>query len=285
MPPLSVYLGLFTGTILAGLGVYLLLNPFATSTFSPTLLKTFSYFLIGYGGFRVGYSAYLLWRHRRGTNTRLPLWVGLLLSLGLPSCASGPEENVRVRFEYAGDCATCPLSRMDSLLRVYFPAGITSLSYDSTSYEVVLGMDSHHVRLDTLRAVLVAYGYQVDEDIAVDPILAPCCVLPETENIASGSEASLSLGSSADLQTEMSLLERELMDEGILGDESASVNINLDAELGLEDELGGLEDLDLEGGLDLGEDLGLDDLDLDMDLDLDDLGGSPTPKKKTPAKK
>lgn len=284
MPPLSVYIGLFTGTILAGLGVYLLLNPLSAPNFSPTLIKTFSYFLIGYGGFRIGYSLYLIRRHRKGT--RLPFWIIPFTGLALQYCSSGPEENVRVHFEYAGDCATCPLSRMDSLLRVYFPNGITSLRYDSTAYEVILGIDSHKVRLDTLRAVLVAYGYQVDEDIAVDPILAPCCVLPESETASSPSsgEASLSLGSSADLQSEMSLLERELMDEGILGDESAGVSINLDAELGLEDELGGLEDLDLEGGLDMGEDLGLDDLDMDMDLELDDLGGSP-PKKKTPAKK
>ena len=281
MPPVSVYLGLFTGTILAGLGVYLLLNPPGTAHLSPSLAKAFSYFLIAYGGFRIGHSLYLILRHRK--RTRLPFWIVPFAGLALQYCSTGPVENVRVRFEYAGDCATCPLSRMDSLLHVFFPKGITSLSYDSTSYEVVLGIDSNAVRLDTLRTVLVAYGYQVDEDIAVDPILAPCCALHEVASGPSAGETALSLGSSADLQSEMSLLERELMDEGILGEESASVSINLDAELGLEEGLGGLEDLDLDAGLDLGEDVGLDDLDMD-DLDLDDFGDSP-PKKKPPAKK
>ncbi|MCS7297756.1 MAG: hypothetical protein RMK19_04565 [Bacteroidia bacterium] len=262
----SNYIGLFTGLLIAGMGVYLLYADSIRLGLPTWLQLSAPIFFIGYGAIRFGLSLYHLLRHRRPSGSDMVLVVGVLL---LNACRRGPEANLRVRFDYVGECASCPLARMDSILRVFFPLGVVAVSLDSAQVQVVLDLDTHYVRLDTVKHVLLGFGYEVDEEIAVDPILSPCCVSVSSE-VASGS--SLIVGvSPSEVHAEMSLLERELESE--LGE---SPSINLDTELNLEEDLG-LEELDLESGLET-EGLGLEELDLELELELDEPKAKGTPK-------
>jgi hypothetical protein len=155
------------------------------------------YFLIGYGILRIGMSLYFLRRARR--KNIIPL---VLLSVSLWHCKGGPEENLRIRFPYDGECASCPLARMDSLLRYYFPKAIVGVSYDSTKQEVLLLLDSHYVRVDTLIQVLLAYGYEVNDQLPSDPLLSPCCTPLEAAMQTEGG----SLFTEANPKEEVSLL-------------------------------------------------------------------------------
>jgi hypothetical protein len=165
---------------------------------------------------------------------------------------------------------------MDSLLRVFFPTGFVGVQYDSTQHQVLIDVDSQHVKVDSLRQVLLAYGYEVNEEFPFDPILSPCCVVASAPSPTG--EFLLSGPSSEEIQEGMTLLEQELEAEI-----APDPGVSLEAELNLEEDLGGLEELDL--GDDLGGDLGLEELDLGDDLGLEDLDGPPPPKKKTPPPK
>lgn len=275
-PNLSTYIGLFTGTLIAGLGVYLLLSPMGGGL-PDWAAKGLPIFMLIYGGFRVGLSIYQLFRHRSWHKRQIERLSALVALISFTaSCSSGPEANLRIRLDYGGDCATCPLSRMDSLLRVFFPTGFVGVQYDSTQHQVLIDVDSQYVKIDSLRQVLLAYGYEVNEEFPFDPILSPCCVVASVTPQAG--ESLLSGPSSEEIQEGMTLLEQELEAE-IVPDPGAT----LEAELNLEEDLGGLEELDLSE--DLGGDLGLEELDLGEDLGLEELDGSPPPKKKTPPPK
>lgn len=250
MPKWGNYIGLFSGTLFIILGItlrYYLPRPI-TAPWVP-------YILIGYGILRIGMSLYFLRRTRR--KNIIPL---VLLSVFLWHCKGGPEENLRIRFPYDGECASCPLTRMDSLLRHYFPKAIVGVSYDSTNHEVLLLLDSHYVRVDTLIQVLLAYGYEVNDQLPSDPLLSPCCTPLEAAMQTEGA----SLFTEANPKEEVSSLEQEL--EAHLSEEPSLPQ----EDLSLDEDIGDLENFDIqEGGLDVGMDEGLDDLGLDEDLDLD----------------
>ncbi len=280
MPSLSTYLGLLTGTLIAGMGFYLYQHPLGGGP--SWLTQSVPFLFMGYGLFRVVLSAYLLWRRR---NRRLPPQALLLAGvLTLLRCGSEPNVNLRIRIPYLGECAACPLSRMDSLLRIFFPKGFIAASYDSLHQEVVLDLDTQWVRWDTLRTVLLAYGYEVQEELPLDPILSPCCVIASaTPSTPEQNPLALPAPEVTEGMTE---LEAEL--EAELLPESAPLNekeLTLDEDLG---GLGGLEDLNLDEDLGGTEGLGMEDLDLDVDLDmgLDDLDGAASkPKKPAPPHK
>lgn len=273
MPAVSAYIGLFTGLLISGMGIYLYLHPIE-SGFPAWVRQGLPFFMIGYGAIRFGFSLYKILQkkpYRDSNHGTL-----LLLSLFLLRCSSGPEANLRLRFDYIGDCSTCPISRMDSILRTFFPVGVVSVSLDTLQNQVLLDIDSNLVKVDTVRQVLLAYGYEIDEELSADPVLSPCCVIADA-----GSAAGPLAGPGvAEIQEDMTLLERELEQE--LGINPEAPQLNLDTELNLEEDLG-LDELDLESGMLGGEDLGLDDLDLDMELDLD--MDEPKPKKKPAPKR
>jgi len=273
MASLSTYLGLFTGTLIAGMGLYLYRHPIGGGP--SWLTQSVPFMLMGYGLLRVVLSAYLLWRRR---DRRLPP-EGLLLIgvLTLLRCEPEPQVNLRIRMPYLGECAACPLSRMDSLLRVFFPKGFIAASYDSLHQEVVLDLDTQQVRWDTLRTVLLAYGYEVEEDLPLDPILSPCCVT--TSAAPSAPEQNPLALPAPEVAEGMTELEAEL--EAELLPESAPLS---EKDLTLDEDLGGLEDLNLDEDLGSTEGLGVEELDLDIDLDmgLEDLDGA-TSKPKKPA--
>jgi hypothetical protein len=149
---------------------------------------------------------------------------------------------------------------MDSLLRHYFPKAIVGVSYDSTNHEVLLLLDSHYVRVDTLIQVLLAYGYEVNDQLPSDPLLSPCCTPLEAAMQTEGA----SLFTEANPKEEVSSLEQEL--EAHLSEEPSLPQ----EDLSLDEDIGDLENFDIqEGGVDVGMDEGLDDLGLDEDLDLD----------------
>lgn len=270
MAPLSAYLGLFTGTLITGMGIYLYLHPLQGGP--GWLVGSVPFLLMGYGLFRVGFSAYLLWRRRSG---RLPpgalAFVGLATLLG---CQSDPQANLRIRMPYHGECATCPVSRVDSLLRVFFPKGFVAASYDSTTQEVILDIDTQQVRWDTIRTVLLAYGYEVEEELPLDPILSPCCVVASAPSAPEQNPLALPAPEVTEGMTE---LEAEL--EADLLPESTPLS---EKDLTLDEDLGGLEDINLDEDLGGSEGLGVEDLDLDADLDmgLEDLEGPPSKPKK-----
>lgn len=269
---ISAYIGVFTGLLIAGMGIYLYRYP-VLSGFPAWVQSGLPIFMMIYGGIRFGFSLYKIWQQRRNWRTFGVLILGTTV---FTYCQKGPETNLRLRFDYAGDCAACPLSRMDSLLRLFFPMGVISVSLDSAQNHVILDLDSHYVRIDSLRQVLLVYGYEIDEDIGVDPILSSCCLVAE----ASTPAPPLAGPSPSDIQEDMTMLERELEQE--LGVTAEAPQLNLDAELNLDEELGLEEELDLGGGLEMGEDLGLEDLDIDLELDLEE--PKPTPKKSTQSK-
>jgi len=250
MPKWGNYIGLFSGTLFIILGItlrYYLPRPIT----APWV----AYILIGYGILRIGMSLYFLRRAQR--KNIIPL---VLLSVSLWHCKGGPEENLRIRFPYDGECASCPLARMDSLLRYYFPKAIVGVSYDSTKQEVLLLLDSHYVRIDTLIQVLLAYGYEVNDELPSDPLLSPCCTPLEAAMQTEGA----SLFTEANPKEEVSSLEQEL--EAQLSEEPSLPQ----EDLSLDEDIGDLENFDIqEGGVDVGMDEGLDDLGLDEDLDLD----------------
>jgi hypothetical protein len=250
MPKWGNYIGLFSGTLFIILGItlrYYLPRPIT----APWV----AYILIGYGILRIGMSLYFLRRARR--KNIIPL---VFLSVSLWHCKGGPEENLRIRFPYDGECASCPLARMDSLLRYYFPKAIVGVSYDSTKQEVLLLLDSHYVRVDTLIQVLLAYGYEVNDQLPSDPLLSPCCMPLEAAIQTEGA----SLFTEANPKEEVSSLEQEL--EAQLLEEPSLPQ----EDLSLDEDIGDLENFDIqEGGVDVGIDEGLDDFGLDEDLDLD----------------
>jgi hypothetical protein len=250
MPKWGNYIGLFSGTLFIILGItlrYYLPRPIT----APWV----AYILIGYGILRIGMSLYFLRRARR--KSIIPL---VFLSVSLWHCKGGPEENLRIRFPYDGECASCPLARMDSLLRYYFPKAIVGVSYDSTKQEVLLLLDSHYVRVDTLIQVLLAYGYEVNDQLPSDPLLSPCCTPLEAAMQTEGA----SLFTEANPKEEFSSLEQDL--EAQLSEEPSLPQ----EDLSLDEDIGELENFDIqEGGLDVGMDEGLDDLGLEEDLDLD----------------
>jgi hypothetical protein len=253
MPKWSSYIGLFSGTLFIALGVALRYLPMPAT--APWMQEVVPFFLIAYGVLRIGMSVYFLWRRRR--DAVLPV-VGLLFFLW--HCSSGPEDNLHIRFPYDGECASCPLARMDSLLRYYFPKAIVGVSYDSTKQEVLLLLDSHYVRIDTLIQVLLTYGYEVNDQLPSDPLLSPCCTLLEAAMQPEGA----SLFTEANPKEEVSSLEQEL--EAQLLEEPSLPQ----EDLSLDEDIGDLENFDIqEGGVDVGMDEGLDDLGLDEDLDLD----------------
>jgi hypothetical protein len=222
---------------------------------TPWIREVGPFLLIAYGVLRIGMSVYFLWRRRR--DAVLPV-VGLLFFLW--HCSSGPEDNLHIRFPYDGECASCPLARMDSLLRYYFPKAIVGVSYDSTKQEVLLLLDSHYVRIDTLIQVLLAYGYEVNDQLPSDPLLSPCCMPLEAAMQTEGT----SLFTEANPKEEVSSLEQEL--EAQLSEEPSLPQ----EDLSLDEDIGDLENFEIqEGGVDVGMDEGLDDLGLDEDLDLD----------------
>ena len=274
MNAISIYIGLFTGLLISGMGVYLYVRPIE-SNFPAWVQQGLPVFMIVYGAVRFGFSLYKIFQKNRGSDLQ-SIGVLLLAMLFLTECSSEPEPNLRLRFDYAGDCSTCPLSRMDSILKLYFPRGVIAVRLDSAQQQVILDLDTNHARMDTVRQVLLAYGYEIDEDVAVDPILSACCV---TFLGAGGSSSADPLAgpSASDIQEDMSMLERELEQE--LGVAAEAPQLNLDAELNLDEDLG-LDELDLEGGAG-GEDLGLgmDELDMEMDLDMDFDLEEPKPNK------
>jgi len=250
MPKWGNYIGLFSGTLFIILGITL-----RYYLPMPITAPWVAYILIGYGILRIGMSLYFLRRARR--KNILPL---VFLSVSLWHCKGGPEENLRIRFPYDGECASCPLARMDSLLRYYFPKAIVGVSYDSTNHEVLLLLDSHFVRVDTLIQVLLAYGYEVNDQLPSDPLLSPCCTPLEAAMQTEGA----SLFAEANPKEEVSSLEQEL--EAHLSEEPSLPH----EDLSLDEDIGDLENFDIqEGGVDVGIDEGLDDLGLDEDLDLD----------------
>jgi len=250
MPKWGNYIGLFSGTLFIILGITL-----RYYLPRPIIAPWFAYILIGYGILRIGMSLYFLRRARR--KNIIPL---VLLSVSLWHCKGGPEENLRIRFPYDGECASCPLARMDSLLRYYFPKAIVGVSYDSTNQEVLLLLDSNYVRIDTLIQVLLTYGYEVNDQLPFDPLLSPCCTPLEAAMQTEGG----SLFAEANPKEEVSFLEKELEDQ--LSEEPSLPQ----EDLSLDEDIGDLENFDIqEGGIDVGIDEGLDDLGLDEDLDLD----------------
>ncbi|MCX7606807.1 MAG: hypothetical protein N2170_06050 [Bacteroidia bacterium] len=278
MPQLTIYLGLFTGAIVTGMGIYLYVHPLS-SDLPLWIAQGLPGFMIGYGVLRLGFTLYQLFRKPQKRNSRStpPLGAWLLFSLFMQYCSFGPEANMRIRLDYAGDCASCPLSRMDSLLHVFFPKGIVAISYDSTHHQVLIDTDSQAVSLDSLRHVLLAYGYEVNEEFPFDPILSPCCTNP-LESASKAGEPSFILSPSVETQEEMSLLEREI-EEG-LGQEGGGA-INLDAELNLDGDITELEDLNLDEDISP-DDMALDELELEEDLGLDEGTGSGGGKKSPP---
>lgn len=278
MTAISIYVGLFTGILISAMGVYLYVRPIE-SGFPEWVRQGLPVFMIVYGAVRFGFSLYKIFQKNRRSNIDS---IGLVI-LGLvflAQCSSEPQTNLRLRFDYSGDCSSCPISRMDSILRVFFPKGVIAVSLDSAQHQVVIDLDSNHARMDTVRQVLLAYGYEIDEDIAVDPILSPCCTNPLSAGGGETGGDPLSGPSSADIQEDMSMLERELEQE--LGVTAEAPQLNLDTELNLDEDLG-LEELDLDvgaGGPELG--LDMDDLEMDMDLDFD---LDETKPKKPPQKK
>lgn len=272
MAAVSTYIGLFTGLLISGMGIYLYLYPIE-SGFPAWVRQGLPFFMIGYGAIRFGFSLYKLLQKRSPRDPGGTLLI--LLPLALIRCSQAPEANLRLRFDYAGDCSTCPITRMDSVLRVFFPVGIVSVSLDTTQHQVLLDLDSNQVRVDTLRQVLLAYGYEIDEEISADPVLSPCCIIAD---VGSGAGPLAGPGT-GEIQEDMTLLERELEQE--LGVNPEAPQLNLDSELNLDEDLG-LDELDLEGGIGAGEDFGLDELDMEMDLDLDmedARSKKPAPKK------
>lgn len=277
MNAISIYIGLFTGLLISGMGVYLYVRPIE-SNFPAWVQQGLPVFMIVYGAIRFGFSLYKIFQKNRRSELQ-SIGVLLLAMLFLIQCSSDPEPNLRLRFDYAGDCSSCPISRMDSILRVFFPGGVVAVTLDSAQQQVIIDLDTNRARVDTVRQVLLAYGYEIDEDIGVDPILSACCSNPLSSGGSSSGDP-LAGPSASDIQEDMSMLERELEQE--LGVTADAPQLNLDAELNLDEDLG-LDDLDLEGGVG-GEDLGLgiDDLDLDIDMDFD--LEEPKPKK-SPQKK
>lgn len=265
MPKWSSYIGIFSGTLFIGLGIglrYYLPVP-ATASWMQEIVP---YFLVGYGIFRIALSAYFIWRQSRSTS--LPFVISVFL---LWHCKRGPEENLLIRFPYDGECSSCPLARMDSLLRHHFPQAVVQVSYDSAHQEVVLHLDSNYVRVDTLVQVLLAYGYEVNEQFPSDPLLSSCCT-----PIEAAIQTESSIFTEANPKEDVSLLEQEL--EAQLLEEPAIPQ----EDISLDDDISALEDFDLQdGGLDVGLDEGLDDLGLEDDLDLD---MEPKPKKSPPKK-
>ncbi len=261
-----MYIGLFSGALFIFLGLALRYLP--TPAEAPWMREVAPYLLIGYGLFRIVISTYLVWRKRR---PHQPLSL-VLLSFLICHCSSGPEDNLHIRFAYDGECASCPIGRMDSLLRLYFAKAVVETVYDSAKDEVLLRLDSNHVKLDTIIQVLLAYGYEVNEELPSDPILSSCCAAIETQ-VQSESGA---LFSEANPREDISALEQDL--ETHLSEEPPLPQ----EELSFEDDLGDLENLDLQDTGDMGLDEGLDDLGLEDDLDLDD--GIAQPKKSSPKK-
>jgi len=261
----SSYIGIFSGTLFIGLGIglrYYLPVP-ATASWVREIAP---YFLIGYGILRIALSVYFIWRQSR--STMLPLAASIFL---LWHCKRGPEENLLVRFPYDGECSSCPLTRMDSLLRYHFPQAILQVHYDSAQHEVVLHLDSNHVRMDTLVQVLLAYGYEVNDQFPSDPLLSSCCTPIEAAIQTEGA-----VFAEANPGEEVSSLEQEL--EAQILEEPAIPQ----EDISLEDDISDLENFDLQdAGMDLGMDEGLDDLGLEEDLDLD---MEPKPKKSSPKK-
>jgi hypothetical protein len=259
------YIGLFSGMLFIILGIALRYLPVPAT--APWIQEIVPYFLIGYGILRIGMSLYFLRRAQR--KNIIPL---VLLSVSLWHCKGGPEENLRIRFAYDGECASCPLNRMDSLLRYHFPKAVIEVSYDSTQQEVVLHLDSNYVRVDTLIQTLLAYGYEVNDLLPSDPILSPCCTPMEAAIRGDGG-----FFTEANPKEEVSLLEQEI--EAQLSEDPPLPQ----EDLSLDDDLGELENFDIsEGGAEAGLDEGLDDLGLEDDLDLE---LEPKPKKNTSQQK
>ncbi len=265
MPKWNLYIGLFSGILFIFLGILLIFLP---SPAPAPWMKDFLPFVLGaYGLLRLGMSLYFL--------RRKPPVLLLLLAFVLVSCQLGPEDNMHVRFTYDGECSTCPIARMDSLLQEYFPKAIVETVYDSANNEVILKLDSNHVKADTLITVLLAYGYAVNDQLPYNPLMSPCCT-PIGED--SPSTASLALVSPEDAspKEEMTLLEQELEQE--LNEEQLPSG-DLEEIGSLEESLEDLEDLGLEEGPALeGLEEGLDEIGLDEELGLDEPS---TPKKKT----
>ncbi|MCS6894943.1 MAG: hypothetical protein NZZ60_02185 [Bacteroidia bacterium] len=283
MAGISTYLGLFTGLIIAGMGGYLYLHPIGAG-YPAWVGRGLPAFMIAYGAIRLAFSLYSLLRRRGRVGASPVVFLPLLF---LNSCSSDePQANMRMKFDYVGDCSSCPISRMDSILRVFFPKGIVGVSLDTANHVVSIDLDSHHVRMDTLKTVLLAYGYEIDEDISIDPVVSACCASVREAYQGGGGSTSGGSGPSAselpspEIHEEMTQLERELEQE--LGVSPETPQLNLDSELNLDEDLG-LDELDLEGGGGIGiEDLSLDDMDMEADLDLDMEESKP---KKPPQKK
>ncbi|MCS6790165.1 MAG: hypothetical protein NZ580_04210 [Bacteroidia bacterium] len=288
MSPFGAYLGLFTGLVIMGMGIYLYVKPLPAHL-PWWVVQGLPFFLVAYGAVRWGYSFYLVWRKKRPSSSAL----SAILLLILNACSSGPEPNLRIRFDYVGDCSHCPIQRMDSLLRFHFPLGVVATTFDSVQHQVVLDLDSQHVRLDTLSKVLLAYGYEINGEISIDPILSPCCTYVGEEANTHGTEMNtptpISSGSGdaskrPSASSSMSEYETEtdphLPEMGILLPEE-QLEASIEAELNTDEALG-IEDIDLGDGMDLGG-AELEELDFGDDLDLDNEGTSP-PKKGTAKK-
>ncbi|MDW8057055.1 MAG: hypothetical protein RMJ57_02125 [Bacteroidia bacterium] len=276
MTAISAYLGIFTGLLISLMGIYLYFQPIESDL--PAWVKQgLPFFMIAYGAIRFSFSLYKILRRRDIPTSTLIVLLAIPL---LTQCKSEPKANVRMKFDYMGDCSSCPISRMDSILRIFFPKGIISVTLDTTQHQVSIELDSNQVRLDSLRHVLLAYGYEIDEEIAIDPILSSCCTIPLPPAEGGGDADPLAGPSPSDIQEDMSLLERELEQE--LGVSPDVPQLNLDTELNLDEDLG-LDELDLEGGgLTPADDLGLEDLDMELDLDLEE--SKPAQKKPSQAK-
>ncbi|MCS7189876.1 MAG: hypothetical protein RMJ66_04260 [Bacteroidia bacterium] len=284
MTHLSTYIGLFTGLTIAGMGLYFFFHPLQSSS-TPWLMQGLPVFMIGYGIVRLGFSLYQVIRLFRRKTTIPSLSVGALLGLAelLESCSQKPEANMRVRMDYAGDCATCPISRMDSILRVFFREGITTVVYDSANHQVVLDMDSNLVKLDSLQHVLLAYGYEVNEEFPLDPILSPCCQSSSLHSPSSSPESPFFAMPHEEVHEGMSLLEKEL--ESAIAPEIGGGTLPEEPDIGgLEDELSNIEEeLNIGDELDTSE-IGLEELEMEEELGLEEGEGSPK-KKGTSEKK
>ncbi|MGQ9863776.1 MAG: hypothetical protein ACUVRD_04760 [Bacteroidia bacterium] len=189
------------------------------------------------------------------------------------ACDSSPKPNLRLRFDYQGICSECPLSRMDSVLRIHFSEGVIAMAYDSVGGQVVLALDTTKgATIDKIIEVLVQWGYDVNENFSdeLSSIVSPCCHREEAVSAGETGGATDSGGGgdlfaqSVPIEGDINLLEAQIEEEIAPSGETVVLEgieplDDIDAELSL-------EDIGTEGEL---EDVGDIDLDLDLDMDLD----------------
>ncbi len=195
------------------------------------------------------------------------------------ACKRGPELNKEVTLYYGGPCQTCPIERIDTLLRKL--PGVITLVIDSAEQKIHLGIDSTLIKRATIVELLNDWGYDVDDDIALFvEFRSPCCeadellessIMEEVSLFQKGTQKDTTTAQTA--QDPLTTLEEdpllsleseenaEAMAEDLLESE-LNLEATLEAELNLDEELESELDLDF----DLDEELDLDNLGEDLDL-------------------